>query len=65
LREAVRASPLAAATGQNGPCRPDQPDVSTRGDLAVGVPELSSWAMMLIGFAGVGRKLRRRDAVAA
>jgi len=26
-----------------------------------GVPELGTWAMMLIGFAGVGAQLRRRD----
>ncbi len=33
--------------------------------ISVGVPELTTWAMMLIGFAGVGVQLRRRrDAIA-
>jgi hypothetical protein len=31
--------------------------------LASGVPEPSTWAMMLIGFAGVGLQLRRRQRV--
>jgi len=30
------------------------------GTIAAGVPELSSWAMMIIGFGGVGLQMRRR-----
>ena len=38
----------------------DQPGV-----VAPGIPELSSWAMMLIGFGGTALRLRRRDMSAA
>ncbi|OJY38272.1 MAG: hypothetical protein BGP06_14820, partial [Rhizobiales bacterium 65-9] len=34
-------------------------------NVASGVPEPSTWAMMLIGFAGLGWAYRRRSAVAA
>jgi hypothetical protein len=34
-------------------------------DVADGVPELSTWAMMILGFGSVGLRLRRRSAVAA
>jgi hypothetical protein len=34
------------------------------GGVTGGVPELSTWAMMIIGFGGVGLQLRRRYAVA-
>ncbi len=34
-------------------------------DVAEGVPELSTWAMMILGFGSVGLRLRRRSAVAA
>jgi hypothetical protein len=30
-----------------------------------GVPELSTWAMMIIGFGGVGLQMRRRDRAVA
>src|SRR5260221_1415282 len=33
------------------------------GAFTQGVPELSTWAMMIIGFAGVGLQLRRRNPV--
>jgi hypothetical protein len=32
--------------------------------VAGGVPELGTWAMMILGFGGVALQLRRRDAVA-
>ncbi len=34
------------------------------GGVTGGVPELSTWAMMLIGFGGIGLRLRSRGAVA-
>lgn len=34
----------------------------TNGSIAYGVPEPSTWAMMIIGFLGVGRALRRSRA---
>jgi hypothetical protein len=34
------------------------------GGVTGGIPELATWAMMIIGFGGVGLRLRRRDASA-
>ncbi|MBU1378660.1 MAG: PEPxxWA-CTERM sorting domain-containing protein [Alphaproteobacteria bacterium] len=34
-------------------------------NLAVGVPEPATWAMMILGFAGVGATMRRRRSVMA
>ena len=33
--------------------------------ITSGVPELSTWAMMIIGFGGVGLQMRRRSAILA
>ncbi len=38
----------------------DLSDLFVPGTIAAGVPELSTWAMMIIGFGGVGLQMRRR-----
>lgn len=43
----------------------DLPGAKIIGDIAPGVPEPSTWAMMLIGFAGLGFMAYRRKSAAA
>ena len=41
------------------------PEVRIEGELTAAVPELSTWAMMLLGFAGIGYGVYRRKRMAA
>ncbi len=51
-------------TGYSGLYTVHQPGASTY-SLTTAVPEASTWAMMLIGVAGVGGVMRRRSATVA
>ena len=48
-----------------GPFSPNYPDAFGEIAIARAVPEPSTWAMMILGFAGVGYMTYRRRKVAA
>jgi hypothetical protein len=62
--EPVTLPPYGVVVIQNG-----VPDYTNAQGLAFGTPESSTWAMMVLGFAGVGfagyRKSRKAAAIAA